>query len=249
MRGVHGWALQQKRASFRTPVSFFSVISPSVRFHGHLGQVLVFLPQDGLEDDRVVLQLHDDVIFSFEGVLQDLLGQRILEIALDGPAKRPRAELEVRAGGAITQNSGRVYSLTQVDRDALASSGLDLDELLEHMNDQATYEADPQARAYVERYADFTGEIQVPVLMAHNVEDSISPVENATAYLQTLQAAGTDDLLVRTYTDLPGHCNFTTGQMLKMVEAMEGWLDTGIPPDDDAFPTSLNFVPGFDPAP
>jgi hypothetical protein len=59
-------------------------------------------------------------------------------------------------------------------------------------------------------------------------------------------------MLVQVYTDGLGHCFFTPQQMVAVFVAMEGWLDTGTPPDPaDAalFPPSVGFLPTYQPPP
>jgi len=160
-----------------------------------------------------------------------------------------RAELEVRAGGAISQNVGQVYSLSPEDQAFLEGMGVPVEAWLAEMNARAVYEADPNARNYLKHYADYSGKIQVPVLMGHTIEDSICDVSNTTAYLETVQAEGNEDSLVRAYSTLPGHCNFTVPQMLTLFDATVGWLESGVPPTEEAFPAALDFAPGYSPEP
>ena len=120
--------------------------------------------------------------------------------------------------------------------------GLDVESLLATMNANANIIGDPDARAWVSEIGDFSGQISVPVLMAHNVEDSITPMENTLDYLATLKAAGTQKHLVRVYSSLPGHCNFTNEQTLTLVEEMVHWLDTGHRPNQSQFPISMSFT-------
>ena len=152
------------------------------------------------------------------------------------------AELETRAGGPVLENAGKVYTLSRRDIKDLASMGLDAEPLLATMNENTNITGDPDARAWVSEIGDFSGEISVPVLMAHNVEDSITPLENTLDYLATLKAAGTQEHLVRVYSTLPGHCNFSNEQMLTLVEAMMQWLDTGHRPNQSQFPISMGFT-------
>ena len=100
------------------------------------------------------------------------------------------------------------------------------------------------ARKYLERYVDYKGNISVPVLMFHNIEDPLAPVEATDAYYETLAAKGKEDFLTRVYTNRPGHCNFTPAQVLAIFQAMDGWLDTEIAPSADAFPDGLDLVFG-----
>jgi hypothetical protein len=163
-----------------------------------------------------------------------------------------RYELEERAGGPTAQNADHVYSLSDSDRARLLSLGMTVDEMdgfLASMNAMANVEARRPARNYLERYADFSGLIQAPVLMLHNIEDPLALVQGTTAYYDTVAARGREDLLKRVYTDRPGHCNYTPEQVLAMFQAMEGWLDTGEAPSADDFPSELEFVLDYDPEP
>ena len=162
-----------------------------------------------------------------------------------------RAELEARAGGRISENVDYVYSLSDTERDYLMSldPSLDLDGMLAQMNAMTGFEADPWAEAYIRRYGEYRGRIHGPVLMAHNVEDPVTPVEGTTEYASLVNAAHREELLTRVYTDLPGHCNFTEEQVLALFAAMDNWLETGETPTPDAFPEALNFVHDFEPGP
>ncbi|MBN1247249.1 MAG: hypothetical protein JXC32_06295, partial [Anaerolineae bacterium] len=172
-------------------------------------------------------------------------------VAMTFFATAQRAEWEVRAGGPIASNIGHVYSLTQEEKATLLGldPSLDIDGMLAQMNSMTNIEAAPQALAYLRRYGEFTGRIRVPVLMLHNIEDPISLVEHTTVYKQTLTERGTDHLLKRVYSDLPGHCNLTHDQVLVAFSAMDSWLDTGTAPDDAMFPASQHFVTDFEPGP
>jgi pimeloyl-ACP methyl ester carboxylesterase len=160
-----------------------------------------------------------------------------------------RAELEARAGGAVAQNLDHVYRLDDDERVYLQSLGVDVDDLLAAMNARTDIEARRSARSYLERYADYRGHIHGPVLLIHNIEDPLAPVELTSAYLETVAATGKADHLVRVFTDRVGHCNFTPEQVRATILAMDAWLDSGTPPGDAFFPTDLEFVHGYEPGP
>ncbi len=163
-----------------------------------------------------------------------------------------RYELESRAGGPVAQNVDHVYSLSADDRDRLADRGMteqEMDDLLAWMNSMTNIEADKSARKYLERYVDYKGNIHVPVLIFHNIEDPLVPVEATDAYYETLAAKGKEGFLTRVYTDRPGHCNFTPEQVLVAFQAMDGWLDTGTAPTANDFPVELEFVFDYEPGP
>lgn len=160
-----------------------------------------------------------------------------------------RAQLEGAAGGRVSQNIGYVYSLSADDRAYLQAldPALDLDAMLAQMNAMTGIKADPWALAFMERIGEFSGRVQGPILMAHTVKDGVNPVEHTTEYAKLMASVGTEDLLTRVYSGLPGHCNFTEEQMLALFEAMDAWLATGDAPTPDAFPEALGFVHDFEP--
>jgi pimeloyl-ACP methyl ester carboxylesterase len=163
-----------------------------------------------------------------------------------------RAEIETRAGGPVSQNQDHVYILSEEEIAYLNDLGVDAEALLVEMNARTDIQARRSARKYMERYADPSGEITRPILSLHTRTDSICPVENESAYRETVAAAGKEDMLVQVYTDSVGHCVFTPEQVLAALAAMEHWLDTGTPPDPaDAsfFPPGAGFLPGYQPPP
>jgi pimeloyl-ACP methyl ester carboxylesterase len=170
-------------------------------------------------------------------------------IALSYFATGQRVEWEARAGGPIASNVGHVYTLTDQERAYLLGldPGMDVDGMLAHMNGMTNIEAAPQALAYLRRYGEFSGRIRVPVLMVHNTDDPISLVQHTTVYADLLADRGTEDHLKRVYSNLPGHCNLTREQVHVVFDAMDGWLKTGTPPEDELFPETLNFVTDFEP--
>ena len=152
-----------------------------------------------------------------------------------------RAELEARAGGPVAQNLNHTYNLSEDDKDYLALLGVNADELLLTMNEQTVIEAKPSARNYMKKYADFTGELERPVLTLQPKGDGITVPANSTVYQRTVEASGASDFLVQTYTNGNMHAVFTPEQVYAAFEAMEYWLDTGIRPSRDFFPTNLGF--------
>jgi len=163
-----------------------------------------------------------------------------------------RAEIEVRAGGPASSNIGHVYELTDNEMNYLAGIGItiaEIEDMLKYMNAKANTQAAPEAIAYLQQYGEYSGDIDVPVLMLHNVNDSIAPAEHTTVYLETLTAAGTEDLLIRIYSDLPGHCNFSQKQVLRTLATMDLWLKRGKPPKTVRFPASMDFNTDFEPGP
>ncbi len=153
------------------------------------------------------------------------------------------AELERRAGGAVAQNADHTYVVSPDDRAYLGALGMDdatIDGYLGHM-DGSRWDA-PSTRSYVQRYADYTGRLQRPVLTLGTAVDALVPPSHISKYNDTVAAAGSSSYVVNAYTDGVGHCNFTPAQMLSAVDALQGWVDTGVAPDASAFPAAEGFI-------
>ena len=67
--------------------------------------------------------------------------------------------------------------------------------MLTQMNNRATVTADATARAYLESYADYTGQITRPVLTLHTTQDGLVAAQNITVYKETIVNAGHSDWL------------------------------------------------------
>lgn len=160
-----------------------------------------------------------------------------------------RAELERRSGGPVVQNLNHTYSLTFEEKAYLALLGVDAEPLLAAMNARTNISADPVARNYPVRNADYTGNISRPVLTLHTVIDELVPVSQESAYRETIAAANRESLLYQTYTNGIGHCNFSPDQLLTSLVAVERWVRTGARPTAADFPAALGFENAFAPPP
>ena len=157
-----------------------------------------------------------------------------------------RAELESRAGGAIAENIGRQYTLTDAEKAYLDGLDVNAVELLAEMNAETIYASDRNARNYAEHYVDPSGRIRRPVLTLHTKGDALATPNNEGAYRDTIVQQGNSDLLMQQFTNGVAHCSFTTDQDIAGIDAMMDWLDTGIRPDPSVFFTpALGFVPGY----
>jgi len=151
-------------------------------------------------------------------------------------------ELQIRAGGKVTGNIGKSYSLSEQEIGYLASLGVDAPTLLAYMNSQCTYKPDKKATEYLKKYSDFTGRIRVPVLTVHTRNDGLIPATSDSAYKQTVAHAGRSKDLYQVYTTASGHCNFSPDQVVSVIVAMDQWL-AGKKPTPVDFPESLGFQP------
>lgn len=160
-----------------------------------------------------------------------------------------RAELQARAGGGFVQNRDHRYTLKESDRSDLVFLGIPVNDFLRTMNTGTVIEADPSARSYLQRFADYSGNLRRPVLALYGTGDVLVPAQHAAAYADTVDAQGKEDWLRQVFTPAVAHCDYSTAQLDTVVRAAERWLDSGEQPDDENFPTRLGFLPEYEPAP
>jgi len=176
----------------------------------------------------------------------DFAGQEVNQFLWDQQVDFPfvfafRAELEARAQGNVSWNTGVDYKVQldrSIGRDQVRAlyqqAGLDLDADLKTLNDAARISADPQAVHYLENNIIFDGEIHIPVLTLHTKGDGLVVVQNESAYKQIVDAAGNGEFLRRTFVSRAGHCAFTPAETIAAVETLISRLDTGRWHDVDA---------------
>jgi pimeloyl-ACP methyl ester carboxylesterase len=164
-----------------------------------------------------------------------------------------RAELEARAGGNPSWNTGVNYakqlgrSVDQAEVQALyAAAGLDLDA------DLATLAAAPRISAnaasvdYLTQHIVFNGDLGgKPVLTIHTTGDGLVLNSDEQAYRSVVQDAKDSQLLREAFVHRAGHCTFTPGETIAALDALVTRLDTGKwtsladPANLDAAATSL----------
>jgi pimeloyl-ACP methyl ester carboxylesterase len=145
-----------------------------------------------------------------------------------------RAELEQRAGGNPSWNTGVDYahqlaiSSNSAETTALYSAaGLDLAADLRALNAGARITADPKAADYLDRFVSFDGNLTVPVLTMHTIGDGLVVPQDETAYADAVRVAGKQDLLRQLFVHRAGHCAFSAAETIMAIEAMLARLDTG----------------------
>jgi pimeloyl-ACP methyl ester carboxylesterase len=156
-----------------------------------------------------------------------------------------RAELEFRAGGNPSSNTGVNYAsllASSIDRDEVVAlyqeAGLDLDADLEMLQDAPRIRADPPALHYLETNIIFDGQIGIPVLTMHTKGDGLVVVQNESAYDNVVNEAGNSDFLRQTFVHRAGHCAFTPAETFAAVQSLLFRLNTGTWGSLD--PTSMN---------
>lgn len=153
-----------------------------------------------------------------------------------------RAELERRAGGNPSWNAGVDYAVQlrrSADRDEVRAlyraAGLDLHADLAALAAAPRVQAQPRARAYLERNVVLTGELRAPLLTLHTTADWIVPYENEQAFAATVTRR---TLLRQLYVRRAGHCAFTDAEMLTALDVLFERIHAGRWPDTTALNTA-----------
>jgi pimeloyl-ACP methyl ester carboxylesterase len=162
-------------------------------------------------------------------------------------AFRYRADLEQRAGGNPSWNTGVDYShqvSISADRDEVnalyAAAGLDLQADLRSLKAGTRVTADPTAVTYLDRNISFDGQLNIPVLTMHTTGDGLVIPPNEGAYASAVGTAGESALLRQTFIHRAGHCAFTEAETVAAVQVLLKRLDTGRWDDAALQPAALN---------
>jgi pimeloyl-ACP methyl ester carboxylesterase len=145
-----------------------------------------------------------------------------------------RAELEARAGGNFSWNTGvnyRVQLSHSVDRAEVAAlyaaAGLDLNAELDTLNDAPRIAANPAAKAYISKYITYNGDIDMPVLTMHTTGDGLVEVTDENAYASVVRSTGDNNLLRQVFVHRAGHCTFSPAETITAFKTLIHRLDTG----------------------
>jgi hypothetical protein len=153
--------------------------------------------------------------------------------------------IELAAGGDSGWTAGvdfagllrRSSHLPQV-RALYRSAGLDLRADLASLTRGADIRGDRSALAWMLRTSTPTGRLRAPELDIHTISDQLVPVEQENRYARRVAAAGRSALLRQAYVDRPGHCNFTTAELVAATDAIKRRVANGR--WGDATPAGLN---------
>ncbi len=145
-----------------------------------------------------------------------------------------RAELEARAGGNPSWNTGVDYR-KQLELSADSSevvalykqAGLDLNKDLDTLAAAPRITADPQAVQYLSSYIIFNGNLSIPILTMHTTGDGLVVNQDEQAYASVVRAEGNNSLLRQVFVHRAGHCAFTPAETLTAFQTLIHRLDTG----------------------
>jgi pimeloyl-ACP methyl ester carboxylesterase len=145
-----------------------------------------------------------------------------------------RAELEARAGGNPSFNTGVDYAtqlMGSVDypevRALYKTAKLNLDDDLATLAAAQRISADPGALTYLSDYIIYNGQLPFPVLTMHTVGDGLVPVEEENAYATVVDEAKDFAELKQTYIHRAGHCEFTPAETITALQTLELRLSSG----------------------
>jgi pimeloyl-ACP methyl ester carboxylesterase len=151
-----------------------------------------------------------------------------------------RAELEARAGGNPSWNTGVNYS-QQLAKSAdlrevqalYKAAGLSLRADLATLNSAPRISADPAAVAYLAKNISFSGQI-------HMTGDGLVIPENEQAYADAVRQAGDASLLRQVFVSRAGHCAFTPAETITAAQVLLHRLATGQWADNTLTPGAMN---------
>jgi pimeloyl-ACP methyl ester carboxylesterase len=145
-----------------------------------------------------------------------------------------RAELEARAGGNPSFNTGVNYegrlkrSADYAEVQALyAAAGISLDADLATLKKASRIAADPGALTYLSDNIIYNGQLTIPVLTMHTTGDGLVPVEDERAYAKVVNEANDGAMLRKTFVHRAGHCEFTPAETITAMQTLELRLATG----------------------
>jgi pimeloyl-ACP methyl ester carboxylesterase len=164
------------------------------------------------------------------------LNQFEWETQVDGPFLFAfRAELEARAGGNPSWNTGVNYweqLANSIDfrevRALYAQAGLSLAADIRTLNSAPRISADPNAVSYVTDNIVYNGNLDdKPVLTMHTTGDGLVANQNEQAYASVVRDARDERFLRQTFVHRAGHCAFTPAETITALQALVQRIDTG----------------------
>ncbi len=145
-----------------------------------------------------------------------------------------RAELEARAGGNPSFNTGVNYetqlkhSVDYAEVQALyTAGGLSLDADLETLKKTARISANPASLTYLTENIIYNGQISIPVLTMHTTGDGLVSVQNEKAYKTVVGEAKDAVFLKETFVHRAGHCEFTPAETITAMQTLVLRLSSG----------------------
>jgi len=92
------------------------------------------------------------------------------------------------------------------------------------------FAADPEGVRLLSEDSDLTGQLIVPTLTMHAIDDPTAFVELEQVFHDTVAKAGKSDLLVQSFTDEHEHSKLATPEYAALLRAMTAWIEQGTKP-------------------
>jgi hypothetical protein len=156
---------------------------------------------------RIVLSAEWFDPFKPQPAATDYAAQEVNQLAWDNSPDLffgffGRYELEVRAGGNFSWNTGVDYHAQLAKSTDLAevkalyqAAGLDLEKDLDTLNATKRISAKAGPVAYVTKYITYKGDLDMPVLSMHTTGDGLVEVTDENAYANVVNSAEDSSLL------------------------------------------------------
>jgi len=145
-----------------------------------------------------------------------------------------RFDIESTAGGNATWNVGVDYGklfAQSEDRNLVATlyreAGLDLKADLATLTQTADIAADPGSVETLRASSALTGELQMPVVSMHTLDDVLAPVQVEQEYAEDVRGAHDARLLRQFFVDRVGHCSFTPAEIAAGIELLQQRVESG----------------------
>ncbi len=146
-----------------------------------------------------------------------------------------RAELEARAGGNPSWNTGVDYQVQFANSADSAevvalyqAAGLSLANDLARLNAAPRIAADPLAFDFLSKYVVLDGDLGgVPVLTLHTTADGLIPVQHEAAYRSAALKEQDHQLLRQAYVHRGGHSTFTSAEIIAAFQTLFQRIDAG----------------------
>ncbi|MGZ4230621.1 MAG: alpha/beta hydrolase [Solirubrobacteraceae bacterium] len=106
-------------------------------------------------------------------------------------------------------------------------AGISLRQDLRTLTRGANIRADANAIRWLQQTSVPTGRLQVPELDLHTISDQLVPVQQENYYARLVRRAGDRSLLRQAFVSRQEHCNFTSGELIAGVKALQQRVDTG----------------------
>lgn len=108
----------------------------------------------------------------------------------------------------------------------------------------ARFSADPTARRDLSYDSDLTGQVSLPVLTLHAIDDPSVFVEHEAAYRATVDSAGAGSHLLQTFTKESEHDELSVSEYATSIAALDKWVRTGRKPTPRSIANSCETFDG-----